>query len=58
MTGNPLAVFTDVRGLTDKKMQALAREMNRLCPTGRAGGSRRSVLARFCRRYQMRDHNW
>jgi trans-2,3-dihydro-3-hydroxyanthranilate isomerase len=28
LTGNPLAVFTDARGLTDKKMQALAREMN------------------------------
>jgi len=28
LTGNPLAVFTDARGLTDKEMQALAREMN------------------------------
>jgi trans-2,3-dihydro-3-hydroxyanthranilate isomerase len=28
LTGNPLAVFTDGRGLTDKEMQALAREMN------------------------------
>jgi len=28
LTGNPLAVFTDARGLTDKQMQALAREMN------------------------------
>src|SRR5947207_15217507 len=28
LTGNPLAVFTDWRGLTDEKMQALAREMN------------------------------
>src|SRR5947207_1467389 len=28
LTGNPLAVFTDGRGLTDEKMQALAREMN------------------------------
>jgi trans-2,3-dihydro-3-hydroxyanthranilate isomerase len=26
--GNPLAIFTDARGLTDKQMQALAREMN------------------------------
>ncbi|MGA7276284.1 MAG: PhzF family phenazine biosynthesis protein, partial [Candidatus Udaeobacter sp.] len=26
--GNPLAVFTDARGLTDRQMQALAREMN------------------------------
>ena len=25
--GNPLAVFPDARGLTDKEMQALAREM-------------------------------
>src|SRR5205809_7731549 len=25
---NPLAIFTDARGLTDKQMQALAREMN------------------------------
>lgn len=28
LTGNPLAVFTDARGLTDPEMQALAREMN------------------------------
>jgi len=28
LTGNPLAVFTDARGLTDRQMQALAREMN------------------------------
>src|SRR5260370_6517011 len=28
MTGNPLAIFTDARGLEDKEMQALAREMN------------------------------
>jgi trans-2,3-dihydro-3-hydroxyanthranilate isomerase len=28
LTGNPLAVFTDARGLTDQEMQALAREMN------------------------------
>jgi trans-2,3-dihydro-3-hydroxyanthranilate isomerase len=28
LTGNPLAVFTDARGLDDKEMQALAREMN------------------------------
>jgi trans-2,3-dihydro-3-hydroxyanthranilate isomerase len=28
LTGNPLAVFKDARGLTDKEMQALAREMN------------------------------
>ena len=28
LTGNPLAVFADARGLTDKEMQALAREMN------------------------------
>ena len=27
LTGNPLAVFTDARGLIDKEMQALAREM-------------------------------
>jgi PhzF family phenazine biosynthesis protein len=39
LTGNPLVVFTDARGLTDKEMQALAREMNlseswrRRCPT-------------------------
>jgi trans-2,3-dihydro-3-hydroxyanthranilate isomerase len=26
--GNPSAVFTDARGLTDKQIQALAREMN------------------------------
>jgi trans-2,3-dihydro-3-hydroxyanthranilate isomerase len=28
LTGNPLAVFTDARGLSDGEMQALAREMN------------------------------
>src|SRR5436309_3589449 len=28
LTGNPLAIFTDARGLTDREMQALAREMN------------------------------
>jgi trans-2,3-dihydro-3-hydroxyanthranilate isomerase len=28
LTGNPLAIFTDARGLDDNDMQALAREMN------------------------------
>src|SRR6201987_5158803 len=28
LAGNPLAIFTDARGLTDEQMQALAREMN------------------------------
>jgi trans-2,3-dihydro-3-hydroxyanthranilate isomerase len=28
LTGNPLAVFPDARGLSDAQMQALAREMN------------------------------
>jgi trans-2,3-dihydro-3-hydroxyanthranilate isomerase len=28
LTGNPLAVFTDGRGLSDQQMQAIAREMN------------------------------
>src|SRR5438876_3919497 len=28
LTGNPLAIFTDARGLDDSEMQALAREMN------------------------------
>src|ERR1700731_401708 len=28
LTGNPLAIFTDARGLNDGEMQALAREMN------------------------------
>jgi len=28
LTGNPLAVFPDARGLSDDEMQALAREMN------------------------------
>ncbi len=28
LTGNPLAVFSDARGLTDEQMQAIAREMN------------------------------
>src|ERR1044071_5828461 len=33
LTGNPLAVFTDGRGLDDDEMQALAREMNLSEPT-------------------------
>src|SRR5213596_298532 len=28
LSGNPLAIFTDARGLSDGDMQALAREMN------------------------------
>ena len=28
LTGNPLAIFPDARGLSDEQMQALAREMN------------------------------
>ena len=28
LAGNPLAIFTDARGLNDQEMQALAREMN------------------------------
>jgi trans-2,3-dihydro-3-hydroxyanthranilate isomerase len=28
LTGNPLAIFTDARGLNDSEMQAIAREMN------------------------------
>ncbi len=28
LTGNPLAIFTDARRLTDQQLQALAREMN------------------------------
>src|SRR5438477_5406434 len=28
LTGNPLAIFIDARGLDDEEMQALAREMN------------------------------
>ena len=28
LRGNPLAIFTDARGLTDQEMQAVAREMN------------------------------
>ena len=28
LTGNPLAIFTDARGLDDGEMQALALEMN------------------------------
>jgi trans-2,3-dihydro-3-hydroxyanthranilate isomerase len=28
LTGNPLAIFPDARGLTDAEMQAVAREMN------------------------------
>src|ERR1700757_5061204 len=28
LAGNPLAIFPDARGLNDREMQALAREMN------------------------------
>src|SRR6266513_698783 len=28
LSGNPLAIFPDARGLTDAELQALAREMN------------------------------
>src|SRR5947207_15120679 len=28
LAGNPLAIFTDGRGLSDSEMQAIAREMN------------------------------
>jgi trans-2,3-dihydro-3-hydroxyanthranilate isomerase len=28
LEGNPLAVFSDARGLSDEQMQAVAREMN------------------------------
>src|ERR1700693_646717 len=28
LAGNPLAIFTDARGLNDGEMQALAKEMN------------------------------
>src|SRR5438105_13055793 len=28
LTGNPLAIFTDARGMDDDEMQAVAREMN------------------------------
>src|SRR5438067_1629145 len=28
LSGNPLAIFTDARGLSETEMQALAREMN------------------------------
>jgi len=28
LAGNPLAIFTDARGLDDDEIQALAREMN------------------------------
>jgi len=28
LSGNPLCVFADARGLTDAQMQALARQMN------------------------------
>src|SRR6266853_6482721 len=28
LTGNPLAIFTDARGLKDAEIQALSREMN------------------------------
>ena len=41
LAGNPLAVFTDARGLTNKQMQALSREMNlrnNLHPSTRTGG--------------------
>jgi len=43
--GNPLAIFTDARCLTDKEMQALAREI-RMSPT-----STLSSLSATQRRY-------
>src|SRR5947207_762634 len=33
LTGNPLASFTDARGLSDQQMQAIAREMNLFATT-------------------------
>jgi len=42
LAGNPLAIFTDARDLTDKQMQGLAHEMeslrNNLHPSTRTGG--------------------
>jgi PhzF family phenazine biosynthesis protein len=52
LAGNPLAVFTDARGLTDKQMQALAREMSdencQLLPT---------CFDQLPKRYQTRLRN-
>jgi trans-2,3-dihydro-3-hydroxyanthranilate isomerase len=55
LEGNPLAVFTDARGLSTAEMQALAREMNLsettfILPRNRswrAGGSRQPVPVRI-----------
>ena len=52
LEGNPLAVFTDGRGLSDAEMQALAREMNLsettfILPRSRALEDRRGVRARI-----------
>ena len=52
LTGNPLAVFTDARGLSDGEMQALAREMNLsettfILPRERATGARAGKQVRI-----------
>ena len=52
LAGNPLAIFADARGLTDKQMQALAREMSdencQLLPT---------CFDQLPKRYQTRGSN-
>src|SRR5262252_8722179 len=52
LAGNPLAVFTDGRSLSDAEMQALAREMNLsettfILPRGAAVEHRRGVRVRI-----------
>ena len=52
LKGNPLAVFTDGRGLSDAEMQALAREMNLsettfILPRSAAVERRRGVKVRI-----------
>lgn len=52
LEGNPLAVFPDGRGLTDREMQALAREMNLsettfILPRDAATEQKRGVQVRY-----------
>ena len=49
LTGNPLAIFTDARGLNDGEMQALARE-SADSTGGRDSASQRNVCASNARR--------
>ena len=53
LAGNPLAVFTDARGLTDKQMQALSREMNLLPREPEVEASDRTRVRIFTTREEL-----